>query len=128
MRAISIMDSGRKAQLDTLRTGRVEVFGIKGYYVPKAGLPPKHPKITFPKDKVKCFLDHLQRRAKKLPGPPEYFKPLEWPQKNLSLKFNKGSKRTTFTDEVIKIKKPIPSSAHYNPEKPKPKLLLGKSE
>jgi hypothetical protein len=73
-------------------------------------------------------LENLQKRARKLPGAPQYFKPLEWPEKNMSLRFSKGAKRMTFTDEVIKIKKPIPSSAHYYPEKPKGKLLLGKSD
>jgi hypothetical protein len=38
----------------------------------------------------------------------------------------KGAKRHTFTDEVIKITKPIPASNHYNPEKPKKKIKLGK--
>lgn len=37
------------------------------------------------------------------------------------------SKRITFTDEVIKVTKEIPASNHYQPKKPLPKVLLGKS-
>jgi hypothetical protein len=37
------------------------------------------------------------------------------------------SQRITFTDEVIKVTKEIPASNHYQPKKPLPKVLLGKS-
>jgi len=111
-----------------MKTGRVESFGVFGYRTPKAGLPVRNPIISFPKDKCQNFLEHVQRRAKKLPGPPQYHKPLAWPSRNHSLKMGKQSQRTTFTDEVIKITKEIPGSNHYNTKKTLPKVKLGKSE
>lgn len=110
-----------------MQTGRHSAFGVFGYKTPKAGIPIKNPLISFTKDRCKNFLEHVQKRAKKTPGPPDYYKPFQWPPRNHSVKMKLDSKRTTFTDEVAKITKEIPASNHYNPKKSLPNVLLGKS-
>ncbi len=114
--------------IEELQSGRHSAFGVFGYKTPKAGLPIKNPLISFTKDRCKNFLEGVQKRAKKTPGPPEYFKPLVWPSRNHSVKMKLDSKRLTFTDEIIKITKEIPASNHYQPKKTLPKVTLGKSE
>jgi hypothetical protein len=60
--------------IEEMQSGRHYSFGIFGYKTPKAGLPIKNPLISFPKDRCKNFLEHVQKRAKVTPGPPDYHK------------------------------------------------------
>ncbi len=100
-------------------------LGIEGYKLPKYGLPPRNPNYSVPKDKLSNFLEMTQRRAKLLPAPNQYHKPLTWSTSNGN--FGKNSRRKTFTDEVMKISKEVPSSATYDPHV-KDKVLLGLSK
>ena len=61
----------RMQTLDELGSGRAShAFGIQGYKMPKAGLPPRNPKYSVPKDKLQNFLEQVKKRAKTIPGPP----------------------------------------------------------
>ena len=113
--------------IEEMQTGRHHAFGVFGYKTPKAGIPIKNPLISFTKDRCKNFLEQVQKIGKKTPGAPDYYKPYQWPTRNHSVKMKLDSKRITFTDEVIKVTKEIPASNHYQPKKPLPKVLLGKS-
>ena len=100
------------AQTISLSASKQE-FGIEGYRLPKHGIPPRNPQYSVPKDKLSNFLEQTQRRGKALPAPSTYHKPISWETQNGQ--FGKNSKRKTFTDEVQKIAKAVPSSAHYKP-------------
>lgn len=92
------------------------------------GLPPKPPQYSIPKDKLSNFLAQTQKRGKLLPAPNTYQqKPLSWETNNGQ--FGKDSKRRTFTDEVQKLSKAVPSCAQYNPHvlSAKHNVPMGKS-
>jgi len=55
--------------LEALASGRVHAFGIQGYKMVKAGLPPREPKYSVPKDKLQNFLIKVQKKSKALPAP-----------------------------------------------------------
>ena len=79
------------------------------------GLRYHYPAYTVPKDKLSNFLLQTQNRAKLLPAPNAYQKPMSWETKNGQ--FGKSAKRKTFLDEIQKWGKTTPSPALYKPNK-----------
>jgi len=98
------------------------------YDVPSQSKLDKPPKWTFTRDKCSNFLDGIQKRSWKLPGPGSYetvscFSSSSKGQKNL---LAGKAKRVTVIDEVARQSKPIPApnfykniknpAAHWDPE------------
>lgn len=74
------MSSATLSQTGSLKTIDTagQIFGIKGYYCPKAGMPPRAPKYTVPKDKLQNFLEKVKKHSKEVPAPTKYHKTLNW--------------------------------------------------
>ena len=89
---------------------------VPRYHVPKSGSSKEHPRWSFPKDKSNNFLNHVQKRSKKLPGPGSYSMRSLWstPVKTLvSGGFGSSAKRITPIDEISKNMKWVPGPSNY---------------
>lgn len=82
-----------------LKSMSAAVFGVKGYEMPKFGLPTDQPKYTFKKDNKQSYLNFIKVQAGAAPCCTKYSQRPSW--QTASGYFGKSKKkRKTFTDEA----------------------------